>query len=190
MLRLGEIARLVGGELKGPSDLEITGAATVDEAGPSDITFAAEKRYFEAARSTQAACIIVSHDAPDLETPTIRVKSPRLAWAQVLEALMPDPQYPVGVHPTAVVAPDAKIGTGVSIQAHVVVGEGAVIGDGVVLGAGVVVGSSSVIGDGSSAPSQRDGDGPGHDRQERHHSPGDRHRQRRLRLCDGQRQAP
>lgn len=149
MLRLDEIARLVGGKLDGPPDLVITGAAPVDQAGPGDITFAAEKRYFEAARTSAAACVIVPEDAPELERPTIRVASPRLAWAQVLEALAPKPQHPVGIHESAVVAEDARIGKNVSIQANVEVGPRAVIGDGVVLCPGVFVGADCVIGDGS-----------------------------------------
>lgn len=149
MLRLDEIARLVGGELKGPSHLEITGAATIDEAGPQEITFLAERRYLEAARSSQAACIIVGPDAPDLERPTIRVNNPRLAWAKVLEAFQPAPHFPPGIHETAVIAPDAEIGENVSIQPYVVVGPRTVIGDGVVLCPGVVVGADCRIGDGS-----------------------------------------
>lgn len=147
MMRLGEIARLVGGELNGPADLEITGAATVDRAGPHEITFAAEKRYFELARSSKAGCIIVPKDAPELERPTLRVQNPRYAWAMVLEAFAPKKEHPVGIHPSAVIGPDVKIGKGVSIQAHVVVGAGSVLGDGVVLCPGVVVGAGCVIGD-------------------------------------------
>lgn len=149
MLRLEEIARLVGGQLDGPADRQITGAATVDRAGPGDITFAAEKRYLEAARTTAAACVIVPHDAPELDRPTIRVRSPRVAWAQVLEALSPKPEYPLGIHESAVIAEDARIGKNVSIQANVVIGRRAVIGDGVVLCPGVVVGAECIIGDGS-----------------------------------------
>lgn len=149
MLRLGEIARLVGGELRGPADLEISGAATIDRAGPQEITFAAEKRYLELARTSKAGCIIVHKDAPELERPTLRVQNPRYAWATVLEALAPRREQPVGIHPSAVIAPDAKIGKDVSIQAHVVVGPGSVIGDRVVLSPGVVIGAGCVIGDGS-----------------------------------------
>jgi len=148
-LRLGEIARLVGGELHGPAELEITGAATVDRAGPQEITFAAEKRYLELARSSKAGCIIVAKDAPQLERPTLRVQNPRHAWATVLEALAPKREYPAGVHPSAAVAPDAKIGKDVCIQANVVIGEGSVIGDRVVLCPGVVIGAGCVIGDDS-----------------------------------------
>ena len=149
MLRLGEIARLVGGELHGPSDLEITGAATVDKAGPDEITFAAEKRYLDLARSSRAGCIIVPMDAPELDAPTLRVANPRLAWAMVLEALAPKKEEPAGVHETAVIGKGVTLGKNVSIQAYVVVGDGTVIGDGAVLCPGVVVGRDCVIGEGS-----------------------------------------
>jgi serine acetyltransferase len=51
----------------------------------------------------------------------------------------------VGVHPTAVVAPTARLGDGVTLDAHAVVGDGAVIGDGCWIGAGAKVGAGSVV---------------------------------------------
>lgn len=149
MLRLGEIARIVGGDLDGPADKEITGAAPIADAGPTEISFVAERRYFEAARSSRAGCVIVGRDAPPLDLPVIQVADPRLAFAQVLEALQPPRDVPMGIHPTAVIGEGAQIGADVSIQAHVVVGKNAVIGDGVLIYPGCYVGNDSVIGAGS-----------------------------------------
>ena len=42
-LTLGELADLLGGELRGPPDLVIRGLAPVDLATPEDITFIARK---------------------------------------------------------------------------------------------------------------------------------------------------
>src|SRR5690606_17420836 len=116
VLRLGGTARLGGGALHGPADLELTGAATVDKAGPGEITFAAEKRYLDLARSSRAGCIIVPMDAPELDAPTLRVANPRLAWAMVLEALAPKKEEPAGVHETAVIGKGVALGKNVSIQ--------------------------------------------------------------------------
>ena len=58
----------------------------------------------------------------------------------------PPVRPPAGVHPSAVVAPDAVLGTGVSVGAHTVVEAGARIGDRTVLHPQVYVGSGAVIG--------------------------------------------
>ena len=42
---LGELAALLQGEVKGPPDLELEGIAAVEDAGPREITFIAQKRY-------------------------------------------------------------------------------------------------------------------------------------------------
>ena len=42
---LGELAALVGGELRGPVDLVIRGLASVDQATGEDITFIAHQRF-------------------------------------------------------------------------------------------------------------------------------------------------
>jgi UDP-3-O-[3-hydroxymyristoyl] glucosamine N-acyltransferase len=51
-----------------------------------------------------------------------------------------------GVHPTAVVSPDAQLGARVSIQPHVVVEAGASIGEDTVIGANSYVGHDTAIG--------------------------------------------
>lgn len=146
---LGEIARLVSGELIGPADVEVCGPATLEDAGPQHITFAAEPRYFQKAKATRAAAVLVPRDAPDLGVPMIRVAHPRLAWVQVLEYFAPAVTHPEGVHPTAVLGVDVKVGRGASIGAHVWIGDGAVVGDGAVIEAGCVIGEGVTIGPGS-----------------------------------------
>lgn len=149
MVRLGEIARLINGSLEGPEDKEITGPATIDEAGPNHITFAAEARYYESAKSTEAAAVIVGRDAPDLGRPLIRVDHPRIAWAKALALFeRPTNDYD-GIHETAVLGQDVKMGRGVSIGPYVVLGDRVTLGDGVVIGAGTVVGDDVVLGSGT-----------------------------------------
>lgn len=146
---LGEIARLVGGELEGPADKKVDGVAPMESVGPTQISLAAEKRYWKLAQSTEAACIITGRDAPSLPVATIRVGNPRLAWTQVLELFEPPANDVEGVHKTAVIGKDVSLGKGVSIGANVVVGDRSNIGDRVVLRAGTVVGADVEIGDDS-----------------------------------------
>lgn len=148
--QLGEIARLVEGELDGVSETqEVSGPATLDEAGPLHITFAAETKFMEQAKSTDAAAVIVAKGAPAIGVPLVRVQNPRLAWAQVLEFFEPAPRFAEGVHESAVIGEGVKVGKGASIGPHVTVGERCVLGDGVVLSAGCVLGDDVSIGKGS-----------------------------------------
>lgn len=146
---LGEIARWVDGELIGPASKEIKGAAPVDEAGPDEITFVADPRYFEAARRTNAGAVIVSKDAPQLEAPVIRVSNPRLAWVEVLERFQPPVEEAPGVHETAVIGDGVRLGRNVVIGPHAVIGDRAVIGDEARIGAGAYLGKETKVGRGS-----------------------------------------
>ena len=74
------------------------------------------------------------------------------ALAAAAGVFAPTPPPSGGVHPTAVVAPDAVIGAGVSVgpgavlESGVVVGPGARIGAGAFVGAGVTIGEHAEIG--------------------------------------------
>ena len=79
---LGELAALVGGELRGPADLKIRGLAPVDRATPEDLTFIAHPRFARLGEATQAGAVIVSPQWADLDKPLIVVEQPYLAYAR------------------------------------------------------------------------------------------------------------
>jgi UDP-3-O-[3-hydroxymyristoyl] glucosamine N-acyltransferase len=76
----------------------------------------------------------------------IVVEKPMEAMLLVLPLFHRTSLRPVGVHPTAIVAPDAVLGADVAIEAYAIVGSGVVLGDRVWLGAHAVVEQGSVIG--------------------------------------------
>jgi UDP-3-O-[3-hydroxymyristoyl] glucosamine N-acyltransferase len=79
--------------------------------------------------------------------PLVRVRNPDLAFARVIDLFGPPPMViPMGVHPSAVLGKDVRLGREVCVMAHTVVQEGAVIGDGTILYPGVYVGHECVIG--------------------------------------------
>jgi UDP-3-O-[3-hydroxymyristoyl] glucosamine N-acyltransferase len=146
---LQELAIFAGGELRGGDPTErITGAASLAEAVPGEVTFYADPRYLERLRKTRASAIFVSNDFPEQTAAAqIRVANPSKAFEKVVLKLAPKPvEFSPGVHPSAVVDPTAKLGRGVSIQPHAVVESNATIGDKTVIGAGSYVGPESVIG--------------------------------------------
>jgi UDP-3-O-[3-hydroxymyristoyl] glucosamine N-acyltransferase len=146
---LQELAIFSDGELRGGDPAErITGAASLAEAVPGEVTFYADPRYLERLRKTRASAIFVSNDFPEQTAAAqIRVANPSKAFEKVVLELAPKPvEFTSGVHASAVVDPTAKLGRGVSIQPHAVVESNATIGDKTVIGAGSYVGHESVIG--------------------------------------------
>ncbi len=145
---LDELARLVGGTVSGDGATVIRGVNGLEQAGPGEIAFLANPKYAPLLAATKASAVIVA-DGTDVALPAIRVKNPDLAFARAAERLFGGGwRPPAGAHPSAVVAPSARIGKEVSIGAFTVVEEGASIGDGTVLYPHVYVGAGARIGPG------------------------------------------
>ena len=145
-MKLGEIAERLECKLAGPAGIEITGAAGLDEAGPTELTFLANPKYRPKVESTRAAAIILGLDEPDPHRPALRSGNPYLAFARALELFHPPERPPAGIHPTAVIAPSARIGRGASIGPYAVIEPGAEIGDDCVLKSFVVIYRGAKIG--------------------------------------------
>ncbi len=152
--KLARLAEIAEAELSTESDPErvISDVAPLDVAGPGDIGFLDNKRYLAAFEASRAgACIVNSKFA--IQAPEgmelLVTKTPHRAYAWVASAFYPIVQRGSGVHPTAVVEGDAKVGRHTTIAAYVVIGPGAEIGDGCDIGAHVVIEAGVVIGDGT-----------------------------------------
>lgn len=129
-MNLHELARQLGARPENASDhVEITGVAGIEEATAAQITFVANTRYASAARSTQAAAIIVGDDFPALDRPMLRHDNPYLAFARAIELFHREPERSRGTHETAVIHASAKIGKGAAIGAYVVVEHDVEIGE-------------------------------------------------------------
>ena len=146
---LQELADLCGGVLRGDPALKITGAASLSEAVPGEISFYADPRYMSRLKKTHASAIFVASDFSEkTDVAQIRVPNPSKAFEQVVLKLAPKPiAFAPGIHPTAIIDPSAKLGTDVSIQPHTVIEANASIGSKTVVGAGCYVGHESAIGD-------------------------------------------
>jgi len=143
-----EIARRLNGRVEGNGALEIKGVASLELAGPGELTFLGNPRYSPVMKDTKASAVLVN-DAWQGETPAtlIRVKSADAAFAQVAFWLArPAIAFKPGIHPTAVIAGDAKLGKDVTVGPQCVIESGAIIGDGTVLVAQCYVGPFCEVG--------------------------------------------
>jgi len=145
---LEQLAKTSGGELVGDPSLQITGAASLAEATPGEISFFANPKYIGLLRKTRASAVFVPlHFADTLDVAQIRVSNPTKAFEQIVLKFAPKPiTFAPGIHPTAVVDPSAQLGERVSIQPHAVIEAGVTIGDDTIIGAGSYVGHETIIG--------------------------------------------
>src|SRR6058998_1550407 len=139
---------MCGGELVGDPSLQITGAASLGEAVPGEISFYSDPRYGTLLRKTRASAVFVPPDfAESIATAQIRVANPIKVFEQVVLKFAPKPiAFAAGIHPSAVVDPSARLGERVSIQPYAVIEAGARVGDDAVIGAGSYIGHDTVIG--------------------------------------------
>jgi UDP-3-O-[3-hydroxymyristoyl] glucosamine N-acyltransferase len=144
------LADHVGGAIIGDgAESVITGISDLRSARPDQVSFLANAKYEPDARASRAAAILVSpKDAPRFSFTRIVVESPSAAFGKISALFAPAPiRDEPGIHPSAVVAPDAVIGEGVSIQAHAVIAAGVRIGARTVVGANCFIGGQTTIGD-------------------------------------------
>lgn len=147
-IKVSEVAQLVGGVVQGNSSIAIHGVNGLLEAGPGELTFARSPRYFAELRESGASAALVPFPAPpDAPMTTICVEQPDVAFLIVLQRFASEVTHPVaGIHPTACISADARLGDSVAAGAHACVEPGAEIGDRVVLYPGVYVGARCRIG--------------------------------------------
>lgn len=144
-MKLGDLAAQLGCPLDGDEDLDVVRVATIEDAEPGDLTFLANAKYAAALRDTRATAVIAT---PDAAAPcaVIRARNPYLMLARATAILHPQARPATGIHPTAIVAPDAVVEADVSVGPYVVIDAGARVGARSVLRAHVVIGAGARLG--------------------------------------------
>lgn len=141
-MKLSELAALTGGRIEGTTDdIEITGAAGLDEATTGNVTFLANPRYTPRVNSTRASAVYLSEDAAtDREIAILRVKDPYLAYTRALRIFYPEPAFQPFIHPSAVIDPSAQLPQGlVAVGANAVIGRNVIIGERVTIHPNVTI---------------------------------------------------
>ena len=149
MFTTAEVAAHLQGEVQGDPGAILTGFAPTDRAQAGDLTFAENETFFAQAEDSAATAIIADARFTSTRKNVIRVKHPRIAFAQVLALFFPEPQFAPGIHPGSVVAASAHIHPTAHIGPHCTIGERVRIGAQVVLQSGNFVGEDSVVEEGS-----------------------------------------
>ncbi|HEV8370892.1 MAG TPA: UDP-3-O-(3-hydroxymyristoyl)glucosamine N-acyltransferase [Pyrinomonadaceae bacterium] len=145
-MKLSELAARTGARVEG-NDVEISGAAGLDEAQAGQITFLANPRYTPQVNTTAASAIYLAEDVKtEKDISILRVKDPYLAYTRALRIFHPDQTPRPFIHPSAVIDSTAHVGRNVSIGACVVIGPNVEIGDGVCIHPNVTIYEHAKIG--------------------------------------------
>ncbi len=144
---LGELAVRFGLELRGDPDLRVTQVATLTQALPGSLSFLANSRLRRHLGGSRATAVVVAPaDADACSTAALIGPNPHLGFARIAALLHPARSAPPGVHPSAIVAGDARIAASASVGPLCVIESGVDIGERVELGAGCAVLEGARIG--------------------------------------------
>ena len=146
---LGTLAERVGGQLHGDAGRSIEGVASLEAAGPRDLSFATDRAVPALAATAAGAVLVGEGGASECPVDAVEVANPHAAFARVAVLFDPAPRPAAGIHPTAVVDADARVAEDAAVGPHSVVEAGAIIEAGATLGPGCHVGSRSRVGSGS-----------------------------------------
>jgi UDP-3-O-[3-hydroxymyristoyl] glucosamine N-acyltransferase len=151
-MKLSELAAQTGAACNSSdADLEIQGAAGLDQAGSGQVTFLSNPRYASRLATTQASAIYVAEnvEVPRSDLALLRAKDPYLAFTRALILFHPKPEFTPSIHSSAMIDPTARVASKVFIGAHAVIGKEVEIGERVQIHPNVTIYDHVTIGDDS-----------------------------------------
>ncbi len=144
---LKEIAELIDGEVVGDDSVIIRGASGIKEAKEGDITFLANPRYIPLIDQTQASAIITARDIIDVSKPIIKTDNPSIAFAKAVSLMLPvKTKRPKGIHATAIIGENVKIGLNVSVGAYSILEDDVSVQDNSIIYGNCYIGHNTKIG--------------------------------------------
>jgi UDP-3-O-[3-hydroxymyristoyl] glucosamine N-acyltransferase len=150
---LAELAREVGGDFVGDGNAKIHRVAAIEAAGPGEITFLANPRYYSHLETCRASAVIVAPGVAARAAADARCKNylevadPYFAFAKIHQLFNPAAQFAAHINSLAYVDSQATIGADVTIFPHAFVSKGAKVGARTVLYPGAFLGEGAEVGD-------------------------------------------
>lgn len=144
----GRVAELVGAAIEGDPGLALTGLASLEHAGPADLSFCTGGRWLSELDSTRAGAVILGEGRVPEGVVALRHPNPRHAFARAATAMSPRHWPAPGVHPLAWVDPSAQV-EGATIEPFAVIEAGAIVGPGAWVQPHAYVGRDAIVGPGS-----------------------------------------
>ena len=146
------IAGLVGGELEGDGQAEVSGVAALDRAESYHLSVLANPKYAPLFASSRAGVVLIAPEfrgAASSSRARIIVPKPLEKLLAVLPRLYPEEKPLPGIAASARIGKNVVLGESVSIGEYAVLEAGVRLGDRVIVGAGCAIGAGATIGDDS-----------------------------------------
>lgn len=151
-MKLSELAAKTGAICNsGDANIEIEGAAGLDQAELGQVTFLSNPRYASRVAATRASAVYVGEnvEVPRPDLAALRAKDPYLAFTRALRLFHPRAAFEPAIHPSAIIDPSARIANSVSIGARSVIGKDVEIGERARIHPNVTIYDNASIGDDS-----------------------------------------
>jgi len=145
---VAELAQYLGANLEGDARAPISGVASPQRAGDEDLIYLASSRHRERAEKSAARCVLAQPGERLAGKTILEVKDPKFAFSKASAWLLPTAPRRTTTHPTAIVAPTAKIAVSASLGPYVVVEDEVEVGAGSVIEAFCFLGRGARIGEG------------------------------------------
>lgn len=143
---LAQVAAAVGGRVHGGEGPRLIAVASLEAAGPLDLSWVTDDRLSRQAQASRAGALLVPDARLGAGKPCIVVASPQLALAVWLAHLHPAERPRAGAARGSFVHRSARLGTGASVEAGATVEKGARIGARTRIRAGAFIGEEAQVG--------------------------------------------
>jgi len=141
-----QLAEQFGLQVHGDGSTAIRGVATLAHAGPGQLTFLANPRYRTQLADSQAGIVVLRADDADAAPATALIaKDPYTTFAKIAALFDIAPTRPPGIHPSAVIDPDARIAASAHIGPFVTIGARSVVGENCIIGPGSIIGEDCTL---------------------------------------------
>ena len=141
-----ELAEEIGAAVEGDGAVELRGVAAPERAGPHDLIYVDAVKNVARAATSAALCVIARDGTPVAGKTVLRHAHPKMAFAKAAARLLERSPIASEIHPTAIVAPLARIAAGVGIGPYAVIGEDVHVGEGTQIGPHCVIAAGCWIG--------------------------------------------
>lgn len=150
-LTVNQIAQITGAETSKNAETAVTRLCALDDAQEGGICYLTNLDHTDKLGELKASALIVPEGAKGKELPfngaLLYAKNPEWAFIVLMKYVDAKRQkHTSGVHPTAVISQNAKLGENISVGAYTVIEDGAVIGDNTVIFPQCYIGKDVTIG--------------------------------------------
>ena len=109
------MAQIVAGECVGDEKFVVTGINSLDQAGPSEVSFFSDRRYSESLMNTKAGALLVSEKNELFKGPQVVTSGVELAYAKIATIFAKSSTRYPGISSEAVMGKNCRLGEDVSI---------------------------------------------------------------------------